>query len=114
MVRVELHRLRDDGSLAGFAARGHAGRGYRGQDVVCAGVSALTTAAVLGLQARLGLDPEVEMDDDEGYLRCRLEPGAVPPELWTRAQDLLETMALALRQIAEDYPENVRVEEVAV
>lgn len=114
MVRVELHRLRDDGTLAGFVVRGHAGRGYRGTDIVCAGVSALTTATVLGLQARLGLEPEVEKDGDEGYLRCGLDPKAVPPELWARAQDLLETMALALRQIAEDYPENVRVEEVAV
>lgn len=112
MVRVELARLRADGTLAGFVARGHSGFGYQGEDIVCAGVSALMTATVLGLQARLGLEPEVDIDD--GYLRCRLDREAIPPELWARAQDLLETMALALREIANEYPKNVRVEEVAV
>lgn len=114
MVWIELTRLRSDGTLAGFVARGHSGFADRGEDIVCAGVSVLTTATILGLQARLGLDPEVEIGEDEGYLRCRLDPEATSPELWARAQDLLETMALALRQIATEYPKNVRVEEVAV
>lgn len=113
MVRVELARRRDDGSLVGFVARGHSGFARHGEDVVCAGVSALTMATVLGLQARLGLDPEVEMDQDGGYLRCWLR-AETPPDLWARAQDLLETMALALQQLAEEYPRNLRVEEVAV
>lgn len=111
MVRVKLLRV-EDGSLGGFVAEGHSGFAARGNDVVCAAVSALTTVTVLGLQARLKLSPRVEVDDDRGYLECRLDPSTIPDALWFRAQDLMETMALGLHEIANDYSKYIQVEEV--
>ncbi|MFO7319522.1 MAG: ribosomal-processing cysteine protease Prp [Limnochordia bacterium] len=113
MVRVTLHRRREAGDLVGFDALGHTGYAEHGSDIVCAAVSALTTVTVLGLQARLGLDPYVEVDEESGRLVCRLDPGAVDPGRWQRAQDLLETLALGLREIERDYRGYVAVEEVA-
>lgn len=111
MVRIELYR-RPDGALTGFQARGHTGFAERGSDVLCAAVSALTTVTVLGLQARLGLEPDVQVDDEQGYLRCHLRAEQVPADLRLRVQDLLETMALGLHEIAKDYPNYIRVKEV--
>jgi len=113
LVRVRLYRRMPQGDLTGFDAAGHSGYAEKGSDIVCAAVSALTTVTVLGLQARLGLDPEVDVDDEEGWLLCQLDPEAVDPVLWQRAQDLLETLALGLREIARDYAGYIAVEEVA-
>lgn len=113
MVKVKLFRRPGEGDLTGFEAAGHTGYAERGSDIVCAAVSALTTVTVLGLQARLGLSPAVQVDDDSGWLLCRLEPKRIPPDLWERAQDLLETMALGLKEIEKDYGDYIDVEEVA-
>lgn len=112
MVTIRLYRRPGSGDLTGFDASGHTGYAARGSDIVCAAVSALTTVTVLGLQARLGLDPHVEVDEERGRLICRLDPGSTDGALWQRAQDLLETLALGLREIERDYRDYVLVEEV--
>ena len=112
LVRIRFFRREGVGDLTGFDAEGHTGYAERGSDIVCAAVSALTTVTVLGLQARLGLDPLVEVDEESGRLACRLDPEATGYEMWVRAQDLLETLALGLREIENDYPGYVMVEEV--
>lgn len=112
MIKVRLYRRVPQGDLTGFDAAGHSGYAERGSDIVCAAVSALTTVTVLGLQARLGLDPAVEVDDEAGWLLCRLDPKEIDPALWQRAQDLLETLALGLNEIARDYAGYIAVEEV--
>nr|WP_221040378.1 ribosomal-processing cysteine protease Prp [Gelria sp. Kuro-4] len=93
--------------ITGFSVAGHAGTAPKGRDIVCAGVSALTQAAVLGLEEHLGLVPQVTVR--EGFLSCRLgEPGKKADA----AQAILEAMALGLEAMAEEYPDRIRVEEV--
>ncbi len=91
----------DRGAIVGFAARGHAGAGPRGRDVVCAGVSALVQTAALGLERRLGASVRVEAAD--GVFLCRLAPGQAS-DVSGRAQDILETMVLGLTEIARGAP----------
>lgn len=112
MVRIKLFRSQD-GQLTGFVADGHAEFAEEGSDVICAAVSVLCTVTVLGLQARLKLSPDVQVDDDTGYLACHLDPDTTPQDVWGRAQDLLETMALGLREIAYEHSHYVQVEEVS-
>jgi len=112
LVRIKLYRARDDGRIYGFHAHGHSGFATSGEDIVCAAVSVLTTVTVLGLQARLGLDPHVAVDEEAGSLDCRLDLDALDATMSQRTQDLLETMALGLRDIAEQHPNHVSVEEV--
>lgn len=108
VVRIRIWRA-EGGAISGFALVGHAGAGSQGQDVVCAGVSALAQTAVLGLERRLGLQPEVDAGD--GRLVCRL-PQAMVPEQAARAQDVLETMCLGLSAIVARYPRQVRLRDV--
>jgi uncharacterized protein YsxB (DUF464 family) len=105
MVRVRMVRA-PDGSIEGFSIVGHAGAGVRGQDVVCAGVSAIAQTAVLGLEQRLGLAPQVEAG--EGRLTVRLAPG-IDAAQRLRAQDILETMWLGLCAVAAVYPRHVQL-----
>lgn len=93
--------------VTGFGVRGHAGLAPRGKDIVCAAVSALTQAAVAGLEDHLGLHPRVHME--RGWLECQLAPG---DENDPRGQAILATMVLGLQGVAQGQPGRVRVSYV--
>lgn len=106
MIEVRIQR-RPGAGITGFSVQGHAEMGPKGQDIVCAGVSALTQAAVLGLEEHLGMTPQVTVR--AGHLTCRLgEPGGKARE----AEAILATMVLGLKAMAEHYPDRIRLEEV--
>lgn len=106
MITIVLWRFHD-GNISGFTVDGHAAYAPKGQDIVCAAVSVLAQAAVLGLTEYVGLKPEVEIG--EGHLRCMLTPGsAADPAV----QAILTTLVLALQDIAAQYPGRIRCKEV--
>ena len=109
MIRAVFYRDRQ-GAITRFEITGHAGFADRGEDIVCAAVSALGQAAILGLEEVLDLIPEVDLDED-GRLICRL-PRHVPAERREAAQAILETARVGITAIANDYGDYVRVEEV--
>lgn len=82
-----------------------------GRDIVCAAVSALTQAAVLGIDEVVRCPAMVE--EGEGYLACNVWcPRRVEPEVLRGAQVILETTYLALKDISEQYPERVSLIKV--
>lgn len=101
---------RPDGSIARFTVAGHAGYADKGRDIVCAAVSVLTQAAVLGLEHVLGLRPDVEIEP--GFLSCSLPEGLGDHD-YRRAQDILETMVLGLKNLEISNPGFVLVKETA-
>lgn len=103
MIKVEVFRD-SQGFLVAFRIAGHAGTAPRGMDIVCAGVSALTQAAVLGLENYL--HSQVECVAAEGRLDMKLLDA--PSEL-TAA--ILETMVIGLKEIVQLYPQNIRMIE---
>lgn len=106
MIKIELYRT-PSGEIKGFLVKGHAGMAEKGRDIVCAAVSTLTQTAVLGLSRYLGLQPTVTRKD--GYLACMLSQGdKIKTE---KVQAIYETMAIGLQEIAEQYPDFVRMEE---
>lgn len=109
MIRAVFYRDRQ-GAITRFEIAGHAGFAEKGEDIVCAAVSALGQAAILGLEEVLDLVPEVEVDED-GRLHCRL-PGNVPEDRRAQAQAILETARVGIEAIASDYGDYVLVEEV--
>lgn len=110
MIQADVTR-RPDGLITRFRVTGHAGYADRGQDVVCAAVSVLSQATVLGLEHVVGLRPDVRVKP--GFLSCSL-----PEELGTdesrRAQDILETMVLGLKNLAASHPGFLQVQETAI
>lgn len=106
MIEIELYRTLED-SIRGFRIQGHAGMAEKGQDIVCAAVSVLAQTAVLGLTRHLRLEPKVERQD--GYLTCMFtEQDIIRME---SVQAILITMAIGLKEIAEQFPKYVRIEE---
>ncbi|MBE3573837.1 MAG: ribosomal-processing cysteine protease Prp [Firmicutes bacterium] len=126
MVRIEFHRNETNGSIRGFTVCGHAGAGSRGNDIVCAAVSALTQACVLGLQRVLQLPGEAEWR--QGWLSCRYDGGGTSPAAGLpvaadsrdadspdterrefAAQVLFRTLFVALSDLAATHPQHVQV-----
>lgn len=106
MIRISLERDKK-GRILGFRVRGHAGQGTYGKDIVCAAVSALTQAAIIGLEEYLGLEPKVVIE--AGLLECRLQER--PAALAAQVDAILETMVLGLAGVAAEYPDCVCISE---
>jgi hypothetical protein len=102
MINVEIS-CQSDGKITDFAVTGHADLAASGQDIVCAGVSALTQAALLGLHEHLHRD--VRYDKASGKLIMHLV-GA--PDDCTEA--VLHTMLLGLEGIAQYSPKRVKIQ----
>lgn len=110
MLSIEVFRA-EEGDILGFRARGHAGFAEHGQDIVCAGASAILHTALLGVVRHLGLPARVQAG--EGYLELRLER---PEEArqqqgpWQQAQAVLEAAVLGIREIERQYGQHVRLQ----
>ena len=83
---------------------GHALAAPHGQDIICAGVSALTQSAVLGLQCHL--ERELSLQVMPGELDCALakKPDSLSEAIW-------QTMLLGINEIAKINPKSVRIKE---
>ena len=103
MITITL--VRDNNkAITGFSVSGHAKTARCGQDIVCAGVSALVQAAVMGIERHLERDIDLTKDAAKGLVIMRLTG---QPDSLTDA--VLETMLLGLTEIARLYPKSVRI-----
>jgi hypothetical protein len=101
MIRVRIERD-STGRIQGFEAKGHAGAGSRGNDIVCAAVSVLTDSVFLGLDRHL--KREMEWNADSGDISVRLKEA--PDEL---TEAILATLVLGLMEIQKIYPDRLRI-----
>ena len=82
--------------------RGHAGYAPRGQDIVCAGVTALTQTLVESLETLTG--NEIKYDMSPGRVDIEIKD---PDE---DAQLLMDSFFVGVEMIADEFPEYIRVE----
>ena len=104
MTAITVHMRGEH--ILGFTAKGHSGYAEKGEDIVCAAVSALTETAYLGLTELLKLEPEFRSGD--GELRVML-PKELPREQGEKAELILGSMLLGLRAIEENYSNYLKI-----
>ena len=108
MITVSIYEP-EPGVLCGFSYEGHADAGEYGFDLVCSAVSALAIGCVNALEAYTQAGFEADAAEEGGYLKVILEPETA----WDHdAQLLLKSMVLAVSQMAESYPENLRIRHI--
>ena len=103
MITIKIERDHRQ-AVAGFSVEGHANTAPHGQDIVCAGVSALIQTSVFGLERYL--KREIALQQNGANFAVRLV--GVPDD---QTQAILETMILGLTEIAKLNPQNVRILE---
>ena len=109
MTTVTLDLL-PSGSISGFCSKGHAGLAPSGEDIVCAGISAILQTAYLGLKEVAGLFVGMEMDENAGRMTLVLER-ELPDQQRHNADIIFNTMRLGLLSLKEAYPDYLNIVE---
>jgi len=89
----------------------HSGYPEIGSDVVCAAVSSVAQSVLVGLTEVVGLIPGTNVED--GYLECIL-PAEIDKESRLKANVLLDTMVLTLKNLEEKYIKLIKIVEMEV
>ncbi|MBS4217016.1 ribosomal-processing cysteine protease Prp [Bacillus sp. FJAT-49711] len=101
MIFVSVEKTHD-GKISSFTMKGHADFAEKGQDIVCAGASAVAFGCVNAIIALTKVEPEIEQSES-GFLKC-----AFPTES-SEVQLLLEGMIISLQTIERDYKDYIKV-----
>ena len=105
MTTVTILR-RQDGSITGFEAKGHAMYAENGADIVCAGISAILQTAVLGITEVLKLDAGYELSGGQAALILSREC-----DKQKEADIVLETMLCGLKSLQMAHGEYLSIKE---
>ena len=105
MITVSFFRT-EDRHIKGMECSGHAGAGEEGFDIVCSAVSALAINTVNALEEMTEVGFDEEAREDGGWLKVMLETSDDHD-----SQLLMRALELGIRQMAEAYPEYIRIRE---
>ena len=103
MIKVKIFR-NSTGKINGFKVTGHADMAPHGQDIVCAGVSALTQTVILGVAKHLRREVEYVVKSGNLILNLLSEPDELTDAIF-------ETMLLGLVEIEKINSKNIKISE---
>lgn len=109
MIRSIIWRDKQ-GRVGRFSVQGHAGAAEYGQDIVCAAVSMLVINAVNAADQLLRVTLVTDDQVEPGDVKCKI-PVLADQTADDKLQLLLEAMVLGLNQVADEYPDFVKVTE---
>ncbi|MGX6442908.1 ribosomal-processing cysteine protease Prp [Neobacillus sp. K501] len=107
MISITINRT-ESGTIHSFTISGHAFFANRGNDIVCAGVSAVSIGAINAIHEITGVTPKTEIDYEEGLLCCVIPENLPAPEQ-DKIQVLLEGMYFSLKTIEEEYGKHIKI-----
>lgn len=67
MIHAKVTRARSNKDILGFEMSGHANFAEHGQDLVCAGASAVAFGAVNAVMKLTGIEPVIDLGEDGGF-----------------------------------------------
>jgi len=108
MITITIVRRPTDRRIVSFAAEGHANYAKRGEDIVCAGVSAVTVGTVNAIETLAGIRLPYKVRN--GWLQSAI-PETGEPAADGKVQLLLESMIVMLDTIQQSYGKYVVVRE---
>ncbi|MDR3322393.1 MAG: ribosomal-processing cysteine protease Prp [Synergistaceae bacterium] len=104
---LEVTARRGASGIFSITAEGHTGFSDAGTDIVCAAVSVLMQALLVGLEDVLELEGVASFSDPEiPLVTVEWDEDSLP------ARQLAATILLSLAGVADTYPDFVRVTEV--
>lgn len=113
MTKVKIKRIKGrskfDNMINGFDVEGHSGYAEAGRDIVCAAISAITQATIMGLMYVIGIGCHCSSDANKGSLHCKIYGGRYYD--FRKAQILFDTMKIAIEDIVDQYPDYVSMED---
>ncbi|WP_369902462.1 ribosomal-processing cysteine protease Prp [Bacillus manliponensis] len=109
MIKVTINRTKL-GSIQSFKMTGHANFAPHGQDLVCAGTTAVVFGAINAVETLCNVQATIELGTDGGFLTYAL-PNDLDNATKEKASFLLEGMVVSLKTIELDYGKYIRLIE---
>ncbi|MCQ6273534.1 ribosomal-processing cysteine protease Prp [Bacillus sp. V3B] len=106
MINITIHRNESE-LIQSFTMSGHALFADHGQDIVCAGASAISFGSINAVHELTGIIPHIEQSDD-GFLSCII-PEKISEDVQEKVQLLLKGMVISLQTIEEQYGEHIKI-----
>ena len=102
---INLTILKSNDAITTIQAKGHSGYAVAGQDIVCSAVSTIMQTTLNGLLEVVKADVDYQIDEQIPFLRISVN------EQDRQAQILMKGAYLALKQIADDYKNYIKIKE---
>lgn len=107
MVTITIKRS-ENGLIKSFTLSGHANFRKHGQDIVCAGASAVSFGTINAIAELTKTKPNIKQGGKGGFLRCEI-PEDVEQATQEKMQLLLEGMIISLQTIEKDYGKHIKI-----
>ena len=107
MTRCEF--FMDGDRITGFSVSGHSGYAARGEDIVCAAITALVTMAEATINDVCGAKAKVRVKEEDARITLTLPTSCDEEET---VQAVLSGMMLTLISLREEYEDYIEVLEV--
>ncbi len=99
MILVKVSKDKKNTSVI---VSGHSGIADKGEDILCAAVSALAQGTVIGLKNVL--KEKITIEKNDGYLYFRVRKNA-------SSDILIETFKESIKDLVSQYPKHLKMEE---
>jgi len=106
---TDIKFFKNNGNFIGFESSGHTGYAKSGKDIVCASISSLTQAVVMGLQDVCYIGIRMTLDD--GYIKVII-PQDLDDKKIRESQILLETLYLSIKDLQSGYSKYISMEVI--
>ena len=101
---------RQQNKIVQVECKGHSGYAAEGEDIVCAGISAITQTALLGLKDVAKVKVTYQLDEKTGYLMFKIVEDL--DEMKRRECDaILETMLVGIKDMQDGFSKYITVED---
>lgn len=110
MIQVTIERTNMN-RIHSFTISGHAHFANHGEDIVCAGVSAVSFGMINAIMQLTKVKLDIDQGDN-GFLRCTV-PEQLSGEVDEKVQLLLQGMVVSLQTIERDYNKYVHIKFVS-
>ena len=97
MTKVIIQKT-GNGNYKGFTCKGHSDFAAKGEDIVCASISALVINTINSMEKLAEEDMDVTADEESGTICCNIKQ-----TLSDNGKLLMDSMILGLSGIAEQY-----------
>lgn len=95
---IQVNVKKQNGKITGFHIEGHSGYAERGNDIICAAISALAINCVNSIEEFTEDDFSVRSDEERGMIDFQMS-GVVSEQSGL----LLESMIFGIKKISESY-----------
>ncbi|MGB4269928.1 MAG: ribosomal-processing cysteine protease Prp [Spirochaetota bacterium] len=105
-IYVKNNQFSLSGSIFAVSISGHSGQASKGNDIVCAGVSALSQSVALALEY---YEIAHSISQQEGLLEFSVNLDTLNNDKKIRCESLASVFILGINEIRKQYPEFVNV-----